>query len=374
MRCFLIAFGVLLALAAPPRQAPSPPAAPSVEFVRLFNQYRTADADAAVAEFASWDRARVERESAIDLPADDLRAQAALAAFHTEAGIRNGSYHEWIPGPTANANSDFVEPHAQIAERIVQAFVSPAATKNEELTTFCRVWLLATRAIRIRWGRGMTREALCGLEADPEVIFQLGGFVEKEMGPEIGGDGTGGVLYYPGDGLDRSLELKSFAHGNMNPERARQAENMLHQAIAVRPDLIEARLHLGRLYYMVDRFPDAERELKATYTAAFSAHDVFVGYLAALFLGQLQQDRRRPDEARASYEAAIEINPSGQVARLALGQLLLSLGELDEGWHAMRAGVSPPGQDTIDPWTMYPDPEFRRVPALLREMRASVRK
>jgi tetratricopeptide (TPR) repeat protein len=374
VRGLLIALGVSVSLVWARSQAPAPPAAPSVEFVRLFNQYRTGDADAAVTEFASWDRARVEDESAFDEPGGDLREKATLALFHTEAGIRNGAYSQGVSGPTSSSGSDYLEPHARAAKAVVLQLAKATIPADERLTMFCRDWLLVHRAIVMRWRGGWNpTQAAPFLENDPDVLFQEGALFEKTMGPEI--DSGGNVGYEPG--LDPFApggnRLESFAHGNMSPGFAREAEDRLKQALKTRSDLIEARLHLGRLYYMTDRFADAERELKTTYTAAYRSHDVFVGYLAALFLGQLQQDRHRPDEARASYQAAIDINAGGQAAHLALGQLLLSIGRTDEGWHVMRTAVAPPGGEAVDPWAVYPDAEFERVPALLREMREVVR-
>ena len=81
--------------------------------------------------------------------------------------------------------------------------------------------------------------------------------------------------------------------------------------------------------------------------------DARTAFLAHLFLGRLDEDAGRLDEAVASYEAALALDPHSQSARVALSHLRLRRGDAAEpARRSRRRGLG------------GPPPAARRVPAL----------
>jgi hypothetical protein len=118
------------------------------------------------------------------------------------------------------------------------------------------------------------------------------------------------------------------------------------------------------------------RELERAIADASEADRGFIGYLAALFLGQVHDEAHRGQDARRAYERAIEMNPRGYVARVALGHLLIMSGQVEDGWASVRAAFGDQGNRTsadLDPWATYRDAQTWRAARLGREMDAWVR-
>ena len=95
-----------------------------------------------------------------------------------------------------------------------------------------------------------------------------------------------------------------------------EAEDALRDALSLDGGLLEARLHLGKLYLDRGRLIEAEPLL---HEVAASSVDDRQRYLARLFLGRLAERRGRLDEAAGFYLRALEAWPDNQAARLGLG-------------------------------------------------------
>jgi tetratricopeptide (TPR) repeat protein len=383
VRGLLIALSVSVSLVGALSQAPAPPTAPSAGFVRLFNQYRTGDADAAVTEFASWDRARVDRESAIDLPADDLRAQAALALFHTEAGIRNGEL-DLVLNEGPMGDHLVREPHGTVAGALIdQIRPKVLASQNQSLIEFVRTWYIVQASVAGRWQHAfhlplLTDTDLPPLARDPEWLLLRGAWIEKYVGPDNEGTArysfSRDPIFLFGDSPSDAL---TTAHGVFDGKRVQEAESTFKTVLARDPTLVEARLRLGHLYALVNRRQDAERELEAAFAASeenASGH-VFVHYLSALFLGGVFEEDGDLPRAERMYEAAIDADPDASSARVALTMLHLRDNQTADPWAAVRETMNRASSGAIlaDPVSLYPDGAFWQVPAKLRMLRSLVR-
>jgi tetratricopeptide (TPR) repeat protein len=117
------------------------------------------------------------------------------------------------------------------------------------------------------------------------------------------------------------------------------------------PSLRAAALHLGRL-----RMLQGQRVEAATlFRSALVDTTPAVAYLAALFLGSLEQREGRFDAAERLYRAAVARIPLGQSAPLALAELLCRTGREPEARDVLAAHVLRPGAALVEPmWAFGP--------------------
>lgn len=86
--------------------------------------------------------------------------------------------------------------------------------------------------------------------------------------------------------------------------RVPEAQIALERAIQLDPERGEARLMMGLIYAVFNRFPEAEKELLE---AERSYDDVTLHY----YLGRIYESMQRPDQARAQYDRALHYFPAG---------------------------------------------------------------
>jgi cytochrome c-type biogenesis protein CcmH/NrfG len=87
--------------------------------------------------------------------------------------------------------------------------------------------------------------------------------------------------------------------------------------------------------------------------ARSSARDTV--FLAHLFLGRINEDAGRLDDAARAYEAALALHPRCQSARLALSHLLWRRGDAAGARREVEAALQPAGEGQHrDPFWQYP--------------------
>jgi len=124
-----------------------------------------------------------------------------------------------------------------------------------------------------------------------------------------------------------------------------------------------AAVHLGRLR-MLERKRD---EAAALFRTALDDDEPAVAYMAALFLGSLEEREEHYDAAEKLYRQAIARFPYGQSAPLALAELLSRSGRAADASAALA--VLRPGFRAIEPLWVYcamPDEELGTRFDLLR--------
>ena len=107
-------------------------------------------------------------------------------------------------------------------------------------------------------------------------------------------------------------------------EHFESAQRALRAALAVDGSVPELRLRLGRVAW---RLGDAAEAQSALLDVLARKPDGATAFLAHLFLGRLHEDAGRLDDAAASYEAALALDPRSQSARLALSHVRLRRGD-----------------------------------------------
>ncbi len=148
-----------------------------------------------------------------------------------------------------------------------------------------------------------------------------------------------------------------------------RAQGALRSAAAADPSLLEPRLRLGRLAWRRGETAEARSALEDVLARKPDARTAF---LAHLFLGRLDEDAGRLDDAARSYEAALALDPHSQSARLALSHVRLRGGDATGARADVETTVGSAGRrPQPDAFWLYPwGPSIgaeERLEALRRE-------
>ncbi len=131
-----------------------------------------------------------------------------------------------------------------------------------------------------------------------------------------------------------------------------RAHRSLRSAVAAEPSLTEARLRLGRVAWRLGETAESRSALEGVLAREPAGRTAF---LAHLFLGRLDEDAGRLDDAARAYEAALALDHRAQSARLALSHVRLRLGSPGVARREVEESVRAAGQrPQPDPFWLYP--------------------
>jgi tetratricopeptide (TPR) repeat protein len=190
---------------------------------------------------------------------------------------------------------------------------------------------------------------------DAELLLTAGSLSETLAWPALANSLPAGVVG-PRQPLSRRFYLKD-------------AEAKYRRAVALAPELGEARLRLGRVLYDQGRYDDAVSALEPALT---SPHDTWIRYLGHLFAGAACERSGRVADATAHYRTSMEIRPEAQTAAVALSFLLRQQGESGTAREALSPLMSAVKEQGQDPWWDYYYGQWRHVPVALLAMRHEV--
>jgi hypothetical protein len=354
--------GATLPLAAEPQARP---ALDSAGFAQLFDAYRHGDATAAVAAFSRWKEPRVKAEATLPPDVHDAPSLAALALFHTEAGMGNrtfGKFGEGTPDFLTLGNwglEDVFEVHAYRSYRLIDDLIRRAKSEHDaNLLTFCRSWYILAVSYCLRWNLACMEGLIEKGEYhfghdDPEFLLLLGSVKEPTV--------------------SRRSRTKYMQMDVMLDQEAKWA---FRRALKLDPRMPEARLRLGHMLHVMENDPDAQGELEHALRDATATHHLFATHLAALFLGELHDEAGRKEEALRYYQMAVD-SYRAHTASVALGQALALSGRTDEAWDVGRRmfGREGPGvEPLLDPWSIYMAAQYWQSASRVRSMRDVVRR
>jgi tetratricopeptide (TPR) repeat protein len=320
-----------LSIVAPSSARGAPPA-----YGALVEQYRSGDADAAVAALIAWNGARLAREARPGRLPEDPAMRAAAIALHTEVAIRETST------PRAPV-------HLEIAR-------SGVAGLNPSLDTqpFRRAWYVLTIDYLIHWAALVRAGAIVN-----QIPRDIAGAPETRIA----------VGLYHETLADAASTVRVAVR-----ERTSAARHY-RDALSASPRLVEARLRLGRILVLLNQTDEAIAELD--HVSAETA-DPVVNYLAKLFLGEAHERAGRMDEAIECYRLAIELVPDGQAADVALGRALLVAGRREAAAEVagrlLDRGRAESLRPERDPWWTYRRGLLSPLDLGLARMREAVRR
>ena len=293
-----------------------------------------------VARLRDWQRA---------LPRFPLRAALML---HSDCAWRGRSPVSPIPE----------SPHADFARQ-----VAVLLRDRPDDSAFARRWYLAM-TLKAQagdfWGdaRRWVRDGLSSFPRDPELLLAEGSLEETLV--------TAQIVPPPAD--DGALGDGETRRGPDLAEPKRQlgeVEKMLAAALAADPDLEEARLRLGRVWWRLEKTEAAATALDGVLT---QSQDPRLLYLANLFRGRIDLDAGRLGPAVSCYRAAVALVPDGQAARVALSHALHREGDGRASRRAMEDALEVP-RTQPDPFWRYPWGQADRAEDLLETLRTESR-
>ncbi len=151
-------------------------------------------------------------------------------------------------------------------------------------------------------------------------------------------------------------------------ESARRA---FEDAAAVSPDLVEARLRLGRVLWRQGKLEAARASLEAALGRPAGADSQ---YLAHLFLGRVLEDSRQWPEAEEHYRTALSLQPLSETAAVAVSHLRFLQGDPESARKILREGLEAQHRRTVfDPWVPYLITQTPDGERILAELRQAVR-
>lgn len=330
-RLACLAAAVIIFVSAAPRFAETQQSA-RVTFIDLLHEYRRGDADRAVQILRTWTDGQIQREAKLPPGENDAWSKAAAALLLAE--VQAGH----MPA-TGNAEN-----------LIADAYDAARATGDQRLLVFCRSWYFVGLTTNMQSGTNMEAAVRKRFSDDPLAQLELGKRAEELMPNSPDSDHDG---YVHGSGRLSDV-VGTSSHGPYGQDAAK-AERAFRRALTLDPALVEARVRLGRVLWFLDRRDEAARELAQAVREATAAGSGTAVYLASVFLGQVDEEQGNLDAAREAYEQGIRAYPGGQVARLALGRLLVATGHEADGWSMTESALDPKAWErrAPDPWRSY---------------------
>ncbi len=255
----------------------------------------------------------------------------------------------------------------QLQEAVDLVETEPRGPRQEIFAR--RLCLLAALALHSQAlfepAHALLRKAIRRHPGDPELITALSSVTET----------VAALRHYelPPSARDR-LKLSSGEYrteggggGWLPGVSLARAEADYQQALALDPDLFEARLRLGRVRLLQKRaeeaLPDLERVATETPRPAQR-------YLARLFEGRAREKLGDFAGAVAAFRAAVALAPGAQTGLLALGRALDRVGDPVGAQQAFE--MASRGEAAFDPWLGYQCGQPERIGELVFELRGLV--
>jgi hypothetical protein len=344
----VVASLLLLALAAPAAAPPAGALSPAYEAV--VRQYASGDREAAVAGICGWPDKRLRDE------------MTALADFREKARARHSCPEAmaWpsIPvRPALMLHSDCAERARREGERSrlhesVAVTIAGLIEDDPARRDFARRWYESMAGLaqgENRWVDAL-HWAERGLRAFPDSseMRLVVGSIEETLGAQLGFREAGEALVAPDPRWDRS----EAAYRRTVRAHLEKAHRVLRAAVAADPSLLEARLRLGRVAWRLGETAEARSVLT---DVLGQRPEAGTALLAHLFLGRLDEDAGRLDEAARSYEAALALDASAQSARIALSHVRLRRGDPASARAEVERAIGVAGHRLRpDPFWLYP--------------------
>jgi tetratricopeptide (TPR) repeat protein len=300
----------------------------------LAQLYASGQRAEAIARLEGWSEADMKAELVTlrsqmrkmggHLPEGPLRAAVML---HTDREA-----YERLQSPVVETVRECgINQHGGYARSLIPLLVVQTDTSRD----FARRWLMAM-ALSSQWDLCLddverwTREGLKWFPKDAELLLIQGTASETSatLSPLPGGFGVD----------QRRIALTKAARD-------------LEAAVALDPDLHEARVRLGRVLWKLEKPAEARVALA---TALERAKDPWVLYLAHLFLARVLEDGKDLPGAVEHYRAALAIDPRAQAAAVGLSEVLLLQGEEGESREVMNEAMRhAPRAQPRDPYLSF---------------------
>jgi tetratricopeptide (TPR) repeat protein len=328
------------------------------------------------------DRAAVRQEAQVRLGvhADAFRRRAAI--FHTDAamlldapkvvapldhrrpipywaGRRTTRRVDVVSNDAEYRNTEYSNPHWEVAMDMLDAVSAPNDPLVAQWFEVIGIYLVEWR--RYSDGLAHFERARDLIEDEPGVMFAEGRLHEALAAPL----------------MQNFVRVTAIAQGvpviGIDDQRTelRRAEALLQKTLTRDPSREEARLRLGHVIIQQQRWEEGLRQIQPLLEGSGHAS---ITYYAHLFAGDAHLALGRTDDARRSFERALELFPDAQAARLGLAAAMRIAGTRDDAIAALLPAIAQdPRPREDDPWWIYYDRNEDAIAAALEQLRAPYR-
>jgi hypothetical protein len=298
----------------------------TADYTRIVRHYQSGAVAESIDALLRWSRGDVDNAVHAGITTLSGDEKIAAAMLHTEAAN--------VLVTTQPSLADF---HVTAAARLLDAAGADSAVR-ERARNVAREWRyflvgLYTAAGRPRDAAYHARIALQDFPRDPLMYVASGGIAEwqSQFAGDIRRDRPVNV------GIQQRVE-----------SQLRIAVSGYLKALTIDSHVALAHLHIGWIRLFLHDDDRARPELEA---ALADANDDTTRYLAHLFLGGLAE-RKRPDDARREYEAAVAVGPRYQSGYVALSRVEDTLGHHEHA-RALALLCAQLQKYGDDPWWDY---------------------
>lgn len=335
------------------------------------------------AQFSGRNRARIRAASEAWLFADADRFRRRAAILHTDAAMlldlptvtattvnrqllpswaraRNDRRVDVLSKDARYQSTEYSNLHWEIAMDMLDAVRAPSDPFVARWFATIGTYLVAQR--RYSDGLAHFERARRIVPDDPGVVFAEARLHEALAGPFI----------------QNFVRVTAIAQGvsttGIDDQRTelRRAEGLLRRALVLNPTLLEARLRLAHV--LIEQGEHDEGRVLSAQVAAKSS-DQTIKYYALLFSGEALSSLGRTVDAATSFQAAIDLFPDAQAARMGLASALRTVGDNAQALDVLTPTLTkePSRRERDDPWSEYYEGDATQMHALLEELRAPFR-
>jgi tetratricopeptide (TPR) repeat protein len=312
--------------------APAPDGPPELRPARLYLAGQRAEAMGALSRRGEIDKRRELGQLFKLRSVHEASAGALLRAaimLHTDRALAERAQAPGSETPRACGAGD---------DDVLARSIAGYAVERDDSREFVRRWFVAM-AGRSQWDlcledvRAWTREGLKWFPLDPELSLARG--LGAEAAVRFGRRDERNPTH------DRSVVVRDLG----------EARDAYRLALQSAPDLLEARLGLGRTLWRQGKLDEARDELVRV---TREARDPPLLYLAQLFLARVHDDASRPADAERAYRDAGAACPTAQAAAIGLAELQARSGDAAGSRASLEPAVAlAPRADGADPFTFY---------------------
>ncbi len=217
---------------------------------------------------------------------------------------------------------------------------------------FARRWYEAMAGLaqgENRWNEALewAERGLRDYPVSAEMLLVLGS-IEETVGAQAPFLDAGEALFDP----DSSRSWSERLQRREVREHLEKAHRAIRSAVAADPALLEARLRLGRVAWRLGETAEARSALEEVLSRS---KDASTAFLAHLFLGRIDEDAGRLEDAARSYGVALTLVATAQSARLALSHVRLRSGDTPGARAEVEKSIGAVGRrPQPDPLWLYP--------------------
>ena len=327
--------GVFVAVMRPPDVTAISPQSNKVSYIDVVELYRRGEDERALKQLAM-------------LTGSDIRIGRDALLTGGVARIRAATVLHTVRAFAARAHDDVLDFQYQF--RYARGYISALMSRERRVPAFVQTWILFVMS-SFHGQRGVQAAREFGRGAhDPHgdsALLLLAFGATEEMG--------------------WAMHQEEDPPANVDGD-LKDAERDYRQALILSPDLVEARVRLGRVLALRN-----DDESMRVFEQIGEGIEAPYQYLARLFEGDVYERAGKLADAERQYLTAVALMPESQSAFMALAHVRQTQGARAQSAQDVRVTTGARGvPDTADPWFWYSRGTAWRGPVYLDDLRRMI--